>query len=79
MSANWQVDSVFSHTCPYKYVPRESFMKDLDQSEVDNSTEHWLDTIEDRLDYKYWYCGHFHTEKGIDKLRFMFNGFIEMR
>jgi hypothetical protein len=45
------VDAVFSHTCPYKYIPRESFLPSIDQSTVDNSTEKWLDTIENRIKY----------------------------
>ena len=66
-----------THTAPLKYEPTEVFLKGIDQSEVDKSTEAWLDKIEDRLDYKKWYCGHYHTEKVIDKLEFMFYGFHE--
>ena len=69
----WQIDAVFSHTCPYKYRPTEMFLPGVDQSGVDSSTEEWLDRIEDRLDYKRWYCGHWHTDKAIDKLRFLFH------
>ena len=49
----------------------------VDQSRVDKSTEVWLDGIEDRLEYKKWYCGHYHTEKKIDKLEIMFENFDE--
>ncbi|MDO4851260.1 MAG: hypothetical protein Q4A93_05300 [Actinomycetota bacterium] len=42
---------------------------------VDTSTEVWLDRIERRLDYKKWYCGHWHIEKSIDRMRFMYNDF----
>jgi 3-oxoacid CoA-transferase subunit A len=73
---NWAVDIVLSHTCPYKYMPYEVFLTMIDQSTVDNSTEKWLDNIEDRLTYNKWYCGHFHTSKIIDKLQFMFNDFM---
>ena len=48
------------------------FMKGLDQSKVDKSMEIFLDKIEENIDYDKWYCGHFHTEKQIDKLEFMF-------
>lgn len=68
----WQVDVVLSHTCPYQYLPREAFFPGVDQSLVDNRTEQWLDTIEKRLDYKLWFCGHFHIEKRIDKMRFLY-------
>lgn len=65
-------DIVLTHTCPYKYEPIEVFMKGLDQSKVDKSTEHFLDEIEENIDYDKWYCGHYHTEKQIDKIEFMF-------
>jgi 3-oxoacid CoA-transferase subunit A len=65
-------DIVLTHTCPYKYEPKEVFMQVLDQSKVDKSMEHFLDKIEESIDYDKWYCGHFHTEKQIDKLEFMF-------
>ena len=63
---DWQIDAVLTHTCPYGYIPREAFMSCVDQSTVDNSTELWLDTIEKKLNYNAWYCGHWHIEKRID-------------
>ena len=67
-----QIDIVLSHTCPLKYEPTEVFLSGIDQSSVDKNTEEWLDRIEKRIDYKRWYCGHYHTEKEIDKMQFMF-------
>ena len=74
---NNKIDVILSHTCPFKYIPREVFISGVDQSSVDNSLEYYLDEIENNTDYKYWYCGHFHTEKKIDKIRFMFNDIDE--
>ena len=71
-----KIDIVFSHTCPLKYIPVEMFLPGIDQSKVDRSTEAWLDKIEDGLTYERWYCGHYHTDKVIDKMRFMFNDII---
>lgn len=68
-----KVDIVFSHTCPHKYIPTECFLPGIDQSTVDNSTEQWLDTIEEMTDYKAWYLGHWHTNKRIDKMHFLFH------
>ena len=65
------VDAVFSHTCPFRYIPTECFLPGIDQSTVDNSTEHWLDTIEKAIDYKAWYLGHWHINKRIDKMHFL--------
>ena len=68
---NWRVYGVLSHTCPLKYEPVEMFQPMIDQSTVDRSTEIWLDAIEDKLEYEKWYCGHYHTEKRIDKYAYM--------
>lgn len=70
----WKVDIVLTHTCPYRYIPREAFLSGVDQSTVDNSTELWLDTIEERLDYQAWFCGHWHIDKRIDCMYFLFHG-----
>ena len=69
------VDYVLSHTCPFKYEPVEVFLPGIDQSTVDDSTERWLDEIEDKLDYTAWYCGHWHIDKRIDRMHFLFNSF----
>ena len=68
-------DIILSHTCPFKYEPVEMFISGVDQSKVDDSTERWLDTIEDSIDYLAWFCGHWHTNKRIDKVHFLFDEF----
>lgn len=73
------IDIILSHTCPYKYMPYEVFLSGIDQSKVDNSTEQFLDEIESIINYKKWYCGHFHTDKEIDKIRFMMNDIVELK
>lgn len=73
-----KIDIVFSHTCPTKYIPTEMFLDFIDQSSVDNSTEDWLDEVENSLDYEKWFCGHWHTNKKIDKMHFLFESFEEL-
>lgn len=68
-------DVILSHTCPFKYEPVEMFLPGIDQSTVDDSTEKWLDKIEEMVDYKAWYCGHWHINKRIEKMHFLFHGF----
>lgn len=72
-TVNNKVDVVFSHTCPLKYAPIEVFLPGIDQSKVDKSTERWLDEIEDKLNYRAWYCGHWHINKRIDKMHFLYD------
>lgn len=73
----WRIDAVLSHTEPLKYEPVEVFLSCVDQSTVNKSTEQWLDSMEDRLTYKRWYAGHYHTEKTIDKLMLLFESIRE--
>lgn len=70
---NNKIDIILSHTCPYKYIPYEVFLGYVEQSTVDNTTEKYLDIIEGNIEYKRWYCGHYHTEKIIDKIKFMYD------
>lgn len=72
-SLGWKIDAVLTHTCPARYIPTEAFIPGLDQSTVDNSTELWLDSIAERLDYTSWYCGHWHIDKRIDRMHFLYH------
>lgn len=72
---NWKIDVVLSHTCPERFIPIEMFLPGVDQSKVDTSTEEWLGKIEEKLSYKRWYCGHYHLNKHIEKLEFLFEEF----
>ena len=67
-----KVDIILSHTCPLKYEPVEMFITNIDQGAIDKSTEEWLDGIEESVDYRKWYCGHFHTAKKTHRMQFMF-------
>ena len=65
-------DIVLTHTCPFKYEPVETFMSGINQSEIDKRMEHFLDEVEENIDYDKWYCGHYHIDKEKDKVEFMF-------
>lgn len=67
-----RVDVVLTHTCPSKYIPTEMFLAGIDQSSVDASTEEFLQEIESALKYSRWLCGHYHTDKTVDKIEFLY-------
>lgn len=69
---NYYFDYILTHTCPYKYRPTEMFLPSINQKEVDNSMEIFLDKIDDKIHYKHWYCGHWHTDKDVHKISFLF-------
>ncbi len=73
-----KVDYILSHTCPYKYIPREAFLPGIDERLVDNSMEDFLDKIEEIVSYDKWYCGHYHISKEIDKLEFLYYDIKEL-
>lgn len=75
---NWKVDIVLTHTVPHKYEPTYAYIPSVNQKEVDKTTEEWLDTIEDRLDYDEWYAGHFHTEMQEGPIRIMYEDYDEI-
>ena len=76
--ADWSVDFVFSHTVPYGYMPTWAFIPGLKQSEVDNSTEEWLQEIENKLSYKEWFAGHFHVDSTEGPITLMFDEINEL-
>ena len=41
-----------------------------------NESEKWLDEIEKKVDYKAWLCGHWHTDKTVDRIHFLYDTFI---
>ena len=76
--ADWSVDFVVSHTAPYGYMPTWAFIPGLKQSEVDNSTEEWLQDIEKKLSYKEWFAGHFHVDSTEGPITLMFDEISEL-
>ena len=71
---NWTIDYVLSHTCPLKFEPTETFKNKHQQYDIDKNTEIWFDKIEEKLNYKHWYCGHYHIDLTIDdKISFVYN------
>lgn len=65
------VDYVLTHTCPYKYIPFEELQNGA-YGEIDYSTEIWLEKISGSLKFDKWFCGHYHIDKEIDSIVFMF-------
>lgn len=56
-------DFVFSHTCPFPWMPTDLFLPMVDQARVDNSMELWLDKLKDKINYKVYCFGHFHSDR----------------
>lgn len=69
---NFHADLVLTHTCPYKFEPKEKYLPGIDQYSVDKTTEYFLDAVEKKLNYDRWVCGHWHIDKDINNGKFSF-------
>lgn len=67
---------LMTHTAPRKYLPTEKFLSCIDQTKVDQTMEKWMDKLESSLPYTKWYAGHYHADKTIDNLQFLFDDMI---
>ena len=54
-----------------KRKPKRKKVKNQFKPDIDRSTEIWLGELEKELDYKIWFCGHYHVDKQIDKIHMM--------
>lgn len=52
-----------------KRKPRKAKSKKLFKPDIDRSTEIWLGNLEKKIEYEVWFCGHYHIDKKIDKIR----------
>lgn len=58
-------DFIFSHTCPSSEIPTDTFLPFIDQSKVSRAMENFFETLKNIVDFKAWYWGHFHIDRGI--------------
>ena len=79
--ADWKVDYVITHAGPY--TPIRNTFSDFIQTTNPKSryydpVEFFLDKIYDRLDFKHWYCGHYHNDKRIGDLTVIYQDLIDI-
>lgn len=76
-AAEWKVDAVLSHTCPFSAIPRTKIPPlGSNIAPIDYTTEEWLDTLRERLTFHHWYAGHFHIDHRMDDFIFLYNDFL---
>lgn len=83
---------IMSHTCPLRYRPGGSLIPGIDRSREDLTMEKWMNDIDDIVcavgdehgltngtgPYGKWFCGHFHTDQLLFKMRFLYHDIIEL-
>ena len=58
-----KVDYIITHTLPYKTLR----MHYLDHGEEELPLNNFLEYIAESVEYKHWYCGHFHMDKDLGR------------
>lgn len=62
----WRVDYVVTHACSTRMLPLALYPGPaFRHPDVDRLTD-YLDGLEDRLDFRRWYCGHYHVDRDLD-------------
>lgn len=54
---------VLSHAAPLSMEPRHLFLSEVDQNNVDRSTETFLEEIKNKINFEHWYFGHYHADE----------------
>lgn len=78
-TAGQEYDLVLTHTCPISVTPQDMFLPMVDQQTVDRTTEFFLERIHDQITYDKWFCGHWHTDRMVDKVYFMYENVRDIR
>lgn len=75
-----KVDIILSHTCPYPNIPKHLFLSQINQSTVDNGMELFLSRVKNRIKYKNWFFGHYHSNEQIeDNMYLLYTGVIKYK
>ena len=64
-AANWDCDFVITHCAPSSCA--QGISEHTDRLEIHPMDEYtdWLQTIQDHLTYRHWFCGHYHIDAQI--------------
>ena len=73
-----EFDYIFSHTCPSGFVPKHLFLGCVDQNSVDKTMEYFLQEVYNKIEFKEWFFGHYHSDESNEKMRLLFNTIIEL-
>lgn len=54
-------DFVFTHTCPYEWMPTDTFISSI--KNVDYSMERWMQHLSNKITFNVWCFGHYHLNR----------------
>lgn len=60
---NANYNHIFTHTCPYEWMPTDLFLTCIDQDSVSNAMERFLTDVQYNCIWGHWWFGHFHANR----------------
>lgn len=76
-----EVDYVITHSCPEFAFKRMSLSHKMTHKDVDEESQlrNYLDLVHNTINYKSWFCGHFHVNDfSVDNINFLYHSIIEL-
>lgn len=64
---DWKVDFVITHTCATRLLAKALWPQSISQRPDPDRLTDFFDELEDRLEFRQWYFGHFHNDRVIDE------------
>lgn len=71
-NVNWKVDYVITHCCPTSIQQKVSPHMSI------NELTEYFERIKSKLNYKKWFCGHYHVDKDVDNYYFLYNTIVSI-
>ena len=70
--AGWSVDYVITHCAP------DSIQYGINRSFMHDRLTNYLETIKKDLNYKKWFCGHYHVDKEFFRFQVVYNDIFQI-
>ena len=76
-----KVDYVITHTCAGKDFDEMSQVHDMDHKVADpeNQLRGYFNVVQDSIEYKNWFCGHFHVNWEVNDTMFLYETIVELK
>jgi hypothetical protein len=75
--ANWKVDYIISHSC--SQITFSKFAQKYRMQPIITSINQYFDILEQKVEFKHWYAGHYHIDEKIDdKHTVLYNDIIKI-
>lgn len=74
------VTHILTHTSPYRFTPLEWLPPQIDKSTLDLSQELFLDDVYTKVNnFDKWFVGHWHGEKQLGRIQFLYKSILPFR